>query len=345
MATTDHLSAEELFKHVQDATYFHVPRFMTEWGGDDAGHGDGGHGDGEHGEASHHAAHPGHIELPQPLAKPKVDSHGHPVIDPHTHSPVYESVWESKTGNALIDKSVLPLDFVFTKFMAIELMVAIICVALFGWLAARLRGGKAPRGIVTNLLETFLVFLRDEVAYPAIGKKDAPRFLPFLWTLFFFVLGCNLFGMLPWMGSPTGVLAVTASMAMVTFIVVVASGVKELGFVGFLKAQAPHMDLPLPLKLVLLPMIWVLEVFGLLLKHGVLAVRLLANMIAGHLILAVLVGFIGFTAGSAIVFGVIPVSILASVAMSVLELFVAFLQAYIFTFLSALFIGAAVHPH
>lgn len=318
------LSAKSLFEHVEDATYFHVPRWITEMLGMEG--------------------HAGHIELPQPLAEPVLDASGSPVVDHHSHGVVYETVWAPDTGNPVIDGSVLPLDFVFTKFMAIELLVAGICVILFGWLASHIRGGSAARGGIANLLEAFLVFIRDDIAKAAIGDHGYEKFVPFLWTLFFFVLGCNLFGMIPWMGSPTGVFATTGALALVTFLSVCASGIKELGFVGFLKAQAPSMDLPAPLKVVLLPMIWLIEVFSLFLKHAVLAVRLLANMVAGHLILAVLIGFIGAATGF-IWYAVTPVSILGAVAISVLELFVAFLQAYVFTFLSALFIGAAVHPH
>ena len=333
MASKNPLSPEELFSHTQDAPYFHIPKSLTPWANEDAD-GDG-HADGV----------PGHVFLPQPLAKPLVDQDGHVVIDHHTHTPVYEAVWKPDTGVALIDNSVKPLDLVFTKFMAIELIVAVLCVAIFGWLAAAIRGGKGPKGKLANLLEIFLVYIRDQVARPAIGEHDADRFLPFLWTMFFFVLGCNLFGMLPWMGSPTGSLAVTGVLALLTFGMVIASGSKELGFIGFLKAQVPHMDLPKPIAIILVPLIFVIEIMGLFIKHLVLAIRLLANMLAGHVVLAVLLGFIAASAQSVVWWGVAPASLLGSVALSLLELLVAFLQAYIFTFLSALFIGAAVHPH
>jgi F-type H+-transporting ATPase subunit a len=107
----------------------------------------------------------------------------------------------------------------------------------------------------------------------------------------------------------------------------------------------PHMDLPLPLAIALKPMVFVIEVLGMFIKHGVLAIRLLANMMAGHLVLAVIMAFILAAANSVAWYGVAPASILGATALSMLELFVAFLQAYIFTFLSALFIGMAVHPH
>ena len=198
-----------------------------------------------------------------------------------------------------------------------------------------------------GLLETFLVFIRDEVAVPCIGSHDAKRFLPLLWTLFFFVLGCNLLGMVPWLGSPSGSLAVTATLALVTFVTVLGAGMYKLGVVGFFKAQVPSMDLPFPVAVLLVPMIFVIELLGLIIKHGVLAVRLLANMMAGHVVLAVIVAFIAASANAHAVIAnsVTVASVLGATALSLLELFVAFLQAYIFTFLSALFIGSAVHPH
>jgi F-type H+-transporting ATPase subunit a len=239
----------------------------------------------------------------------------------------------------------LPFEFKITRFMVIELAVAIIMLVLFVALARALKGGAIPRGRFRNLLEAMLLYFRDKVARPCIGHHDGDKFVPFLWTIFFFVLGCNLFGMIPWMGSPTASLSVTATLALITFLVVIVSGMKKLGAVGFWKAQVPHMDVPGPLKIVLIPMIFVIEVFGLLVKHGVLAVRLLANMMGGHVVLAVILAFIAASAQSLWWWGVMPASVLGATALSMLELFVAFLQAFIFTFLSALFIGMAVHPH
>jgi F-type H+-transporting ATPase subunit a len=140
-------------------------------------------------------------------------------------------------------------------------------------------------------------------------------------------------------------LATTGALAMITFATVVGAGMAKMGVVGFFKSQVPHMDLPGPLAVLLVPMIFVIEMMGLLIKHFVLAVRLLANMMAGHLVLAVIVAFIAASAGSMTFWGVMPASVLGATALNLLELFVAFLQAYIFTFLSALFIGMAVHPH
>ena len=241
-----------------------------------------------------------------------------------------------------------------TKFMVLEVVAAILIAIIFIRLANRMANEGRPRGRIWNLLEAMLVYLRDEVIRPSIGRHDADRFLPFLWTMFFFVLGLNLLGMLPWSGAATGSLAVTGALAFIAFCTTLGCGMKKLGVVGFWKAQVPPMELPvvvvagfkLPLvHMALLPMIFAIEVFGLLIKHSVLAIRLLANMMAGHLVLAVIVAFISTTAELTIWWGVVPASVFGATALSLLELFVAFLQAYVFVFLSSLFIGMAVHPH
>lgn len=233
----------------------------------------------------------------------------------------------------------------FSKFMLNEIIVALILCGLFIWLGKKMVTGQRPRGRIWNLLETFIVFIRDEIAIPTIGEKDYRRFLPYLLTLFFFVLGLNLLGMVPFFGSATGSLAVTAMLAISVIVVSAGSGIKKMGFAGFLKAQVPHMELPFNLGYALVPLMFVIEIFGFLVKHGVLAIRLFANMFAGHLVLAIFLAFIGVTSVSAWFYLVAPIAVLASVAFSLLELFVAFLQAYVFTFLASLFIGSAQHAH
>jgi F-type H+-transporting ATPase subunit a len=301
---SDALAPNELFSHVEDATYFHVPRAMAPGGSD------------------------GHWNIPQPL---QLDE---PLI-------------KMQTSSDLVNGIIQPLELKITKFMVLEAVVALLIILFFLALAKRLKGGSSVKGRWWNMLEVFLLFIRDDVARACIGRQDGDRFVPFLWTMFLFVLGCNLMGMIPWMGSPTGALATTGALAFTTFLVVIGAGMAKLGVIGFLKGQVPHMDLPGPIAVLLIPLIFVIEIFGLLIKHSVLAVRLLANMMAGHVVLAVFLAFIAasYTAGTAIWGGVTFASVLGATALSMLELFVAFLQAYIFTFLSALFIGAAVHPH
>jgi len=274
--------------------------------------------------------------------------------------------------------------FGISKYMILELVVAGLLYLIFTRLARYLADGAAPRGWFANMFEAMVVFVRDRIARPAIDSHDdhghddhavhddhghhpaadhshghaaavhaalphhdGDRFVPLLLTLFFFVLGCNLMGMVPWAGSPTASFSVTLALALVTLATVVIAGMRKFGFVGFFLNQVPSMDLPLPLAIVLKPMIFAIEMLGLAIKHLILAVRLLANMVAGHLVLLGIMGLI--TAAASYSTGmwatVTGISVLSCTLFSVLELFVAFLQAYIFTFLSALFIGAAVHQH
>ncbi len=235
--------------------------------------------------------------------------------------------------------------FCISKLMVLELVAAVIVAVIFIRIAALLSSGKPPRGKFWNFFESILLFIRDSAVRPAIGHHDADRFLPLIWTLFFFILTCNLLGMLPWAGSPTGSLSVTATLALVAILSTIGAGMLKLGFFGFWKSQVPHMDLPGPIAVALVPMIFGIEFMGLFIKHGVLALRLFVNMMAGHLVLAVILAFTAATAESLLWYGVMPASVLGATALSLLELFVAFLQAYIFTFLASLFIGMAVHPH
>jgi F-type H+-transporting ATPase subunit a len=236
--------------------------------------------------------------------------------------------------------------FALSRFMILEVVAAAIMAFLFIRLAGQIKDGKLAKGKFSNLLEVFLVYMKDEVAKPAIGSHDYERFLPLLWTMFFFILGLNLLGLVPWAGSATASFGVTLALAGVTLATVFISGMAKFGPIGFWLNQVPHMELPWyfsPLKIV----IWVIEVAGMLIRHAVLAIRLLANMVAGHLVLLAIMGLAFSAAGAASASWHIaaPIAIFGSAALSMLELFVALLQAYVFTFLSALFIGAAVHHH
>jgi len=259
-----------------------------------------------------------------------------------------ESLYAVKAGSG----------FGISKYMVLELLVAAVMLALFSWIASRLRSGAAPKGRLLNLFESMLVFVRDTIARPAIDdphphadahgriQHGGDTFVPLLWTFFFFILGCNLLGMVPWAGSPTASFSVTLALAGVAFGSVVLAGMRKFGVLGFFTHQVPSMDLPLylsPLKV----LIFLIEIGGLLIKHVILAVRLLANMVAGHLVLLGIMGLIttAATASTGMWATVTGISVVSATLFSVLELFVAFLQAYIFTFLSALFIGASVQHH
>ncbi len=233
-----------------------------------------------------------------------------------------------------------------SKFMILETVAAILILFVFKRYAESIRDGSPPRGRFANMLDAVLLSIRDQVARPAIGGHDADKFVPLLWTIFLFVLTCNLLGMIPWLGAPTSAFGANLALAGMVFGTGLLSGMMKFGPVGFWFNQVPHMELPLllrPLKL----MIFAIEMLGMCIKHGVLAVRLLANMMAGHLVLLGILGIITAAASASTWHWALAavVSGLGATLFSCLELFVAFLQAYVFTFLSALFIGAAIHHH
>ncbi len=210
-------------------------------------------------------------------------------------------------------------------------------------------GRLVPAGFA-NFMESICQYLRKEVAEPAL-QEHTDRFIKYIWSVFFFVLTINLLGLLPVAtisplfgthigGTSTGNIYVTGTLAVLTMIMMVVNGLR-LGGMHYIAHFCPG---PLWLAPLLVPV----EIIGLAAKIFALAVRLFANMMAGHILLAVLVGFI-LTAGSSMGTGgglliAVPV-ILASVAITMLEIFVAFLQAFIFTFLTALFIGMSVVFH
>jgi F-type H+-transporting ATPase subunit a len=181
------------------------------------------------------------------------------------------------------------------------------------------------------------------VAY-AVGHYS-DRFLPFLWTIFFFILFNNLLGLVPSLGSPTATTSLTGVLAASVLIVVLQAGIGQYGFVGFFRSLCPPMDVPGAIGFFVGYLIWAIELIGFFIKHIVLAIRLFANLLAGHIVLGSFLGFIAVTADSNLWYVVTPASVLAQVAISMLELFVSFLQAYVFTLLASMAIGAAVNPH
>jgi F-type H+-transporting ATPase subunit a len=233
--------------------------------------------------------------------------------------------------------------FGITKYTILMVLAAIIIAAIYIPLAKQIRTGEAPKGTFWNLFESILVFIRDEIAKPYIGP-DADRYVPHLWTMFLFVLTCNLLGMLPFMGSPTASLAVTGVLAFLVFAFIHVASAMRFGIKAHLFSFAPHMDMPLAMKIPIWIMLWPIEFGGLALKSFVLAVRLFANMFAGHMVLATILLFIPAVAhmGPGLEWSVTIGSVVGVLALSMLELFVAFLQAYLFTFLTALFLGGVL---
>jgi F-type H+-transporting ATPase subunit a len=239
--------------------------------------------------------------------------------------------------------------FAVSRFMIIELLAAVLVFAIVKWFSGKVYDGSAPKGKSWNFVEGTLGFVRKDLVEPLMGEKDARPFMPFFWTLFLFLLVLNLAGMIPFLGAPTSAFGTNCSIALIVFGVGLTMGVRKFGVIGYLKNICPSLGLPWYLAIFVVPLLWAIEALSLLIKHVILAIRLLANMAAGHLILLGIMGlFIGaeatsmsyvqWSAGA-------TVSLLANTLLSMLELFVAFLQAAIFTFLSAMFIGSSIHHH
>jgi F-type H+-transporting ATPase subunit a len=272
--------------------------------------------------------------------------HGHSplshVVDQNTLELPY---WRYPYGWELHLPTIPGTHIQVTRFMVTELIAAALMLLVLPLVARHVAREHVSRGWFNNMFEAMILFVRDQVARPAIGGHGADAYLPYLWTLFFFILFNNLLGLIPGMASATGNINVTAVLAVMTLATVILAGSKELGPLGFWVGIVPHLDVPMVMKVPLWALMFVIEVAGLLIRHVVLAVRLFANMFAGHVVLAVILGFIVAVWESKLFLPVATSSIVGVILLSLLELFVAFLQAYIFTFLSALFIGSAVHPH
>lgn len=233
-----------------------------------------------------------------------------------------------------------------TKFIVLELIAAGLILAIFIPLARRMERGDPPKGLWDNTFESLLTFIRERVVRPNIGSHDCDRLVPFFWSIFLFILLCNLLGMIPFMGSPTASIAVTAALALCAFLAIHGIAIAHHGFGHYFKHHFPHIDAPFGLGVPVSLMIGAIELFGHLIKAFVLSVRLFANLFAGHLVLAFILSFI-IMAKNTSLFLFLPISLgsaLMVTALSLLELFVAFLQAFVFTYLTAIFMGSVLHP-
>jgi len=251
------------------------------------------------------------------------------------------------------------------KFMLLMTACAILVAVAMIWLGRRMRSGEPPRGRLWNVMESLLFFVRDKIAVPGIGQHDANKYLPYLTSLFLFIFAMNLAGMIPFLGSPTASIMVTGALALVSFIVIHVSGVGEMGTSKYLKTFIPHIEIEggagmQAFAFVLKVGMAILEYMTAFIRAGVLAVRLFANMLAGHTVLFMILFFIALVsdpsykvefvakqsevAQGGMWFLMSIFSVVLVTALSLLEIFIAGLQAFIFTFLTAVFIGLAKHP-
>lgn len=232
-----------------------------------------------------------------------------------------------------------PLNLPLSKHLLMMLTAAFIMVVLFPLVARSRSKALSPFRTAT---EAVVLFIRDDIVLPNLGGEGR-RYLHYFSSLFFFILLCNLLGMVPYGATATGNLAVTATLALTALLFIIFSGARHQGFVNFIK----HL-VPAGVPVWLFPLLFPIEVMGLLTKTFALCVRLFANMIGGHIVILSFLGLIFVFGKVNLLLGlgaVAPFSVTMILFVSLLELFVAFLQAYIFTFLTAIFAGAAMHPH
>jgi F-type H+-transporting ATPase subunit a len=243
----------------------------------------------------------------------------------------------------------LTLDLSPTKHLVFMLLAATLVMLVFVLSARAIAGAQArgrPAKGFPGAMEAMALYIRQEVILPNVGAHGE-AFAPFLLTLFFFILAMNLLGLLPWGATATGNIAVTAALAIIAFLVIEVTGMRALGPIGYMKTIF-YLPEGLPggiggsvLKVLLLAVMTPIEVIGKLAKPFALAVRLFANMTSGHVLVLALIGltflFKSYTVG-------IGASLLATGVM-VLELFVAFLQAFVFTLLTSVFIGLMRQEH
>ena len=246
----------------------------------------------------------------------KTDAHGTINYDAHHHP-----------------TNVKPLDLSITKNVFSILVIGGILIWMFAGMAKSYKKGPIPTGIA-RVLEPLVIFVRDEIARPNIGEKKYRRYMGFLLTVFFFIWVANLLGMTPLGINVTGNIAVTMCLALFTFFIIQFTGNKD-----YWKHIFWMPGVPVPMKIVLAP----IEVLGMFTKPFSLLIRLFANITAGHTVVMGLLAVI--YVGSLGVVGNTAISLVLTLFINLIELLVAFLQAYIFTMLSSLFIGMAVEEH
>lgn len=234
---------------------------------------------------------------------------------------------EDEEGHVTSEKV---LDLSITKSVLIILLTSVFMLVLFTGMARSYKKSAVPTG-AARFLEPLVIFVRDEVAIPNIGHKYK-RFMGYLLTVFFFILFLNVLGLMPFGINVTGNITMTFFLAILTYLITTFSANKD-----YWKHIFWMPGVPVPMKLIMLP----IELLGTITKPFALMIRLFANMTAGHIVVMSLIGLIyvfkNFVAGVAFPF--------LTLVIYLLEVLVAFLQAYIFTMLSALFIGMAVQEH
>jgi F-type H+-transporting ATPase subunit a len=264
-----------------------------------------------------------------------VDSNGNYYKLNHHDGKIYKTdaagtiTEDEKTG---FPTNVRPLDLSITKTVLSIMIAALLMFVIFTSLARSYTKNNGIASGVGRIFEPIVLYVRDEIAIPNIGEKHYKKYMSYLLTIFFFVLFLNIFGLMPFGINVTGNLTITFSLAILTFLITNLTANKNYWGHIFWMPGVPKV-----MRLVLAP----IELLGVFIKPFSLMIRLYANIFAGHIVLMSIIGLMFIFKswlGSSLSFGL-------SFALSILEILVAFLQAYIFTMLSALYFGSAVEEH
>ena len=352
MAAKAEMSGEDHFHHVRDFGYFEVPGFLT---------------------SSH--------------AYDSVDAvPWYQLKALHLEHPTLDQLNEAMEGKIFIPQpfagTAADSGFLITKFMVLQVVVVLLCVLIFRGLAKRIQSGQPAPGRFWNFWEALALFIRDEVVrptigdhaeghhedhhanvqfdghgghviaahddgHPAVSAHPADRYLPFIWSCFFYVLLCNLLGAIPSLGSATGSISVTAVLALCSLGATFMAGTRVMGVKGFFGNLVPETGVGGTGGVFLSCVMFVIEMMGFFIKHSILALRLFGNIMGGHTAVGVILAFIAQAAHSSFaLWGVVTVgSVLGQVGIGILELLVAVLQAYVFSFLATIFLAGAIHKH
>ena len=351
------MSAEDHFHHVRDSRYFEVPQFLTSRHTYDA-----------IGNVPWHVKHVLHLSQDATLEQVNGALVGKVLLpQPFAGTAAHPGLF-------------------VTKFMVLQVVVLVLCLVIFRGLATRIRSGQPAKGRFWNFWEAFALVIRDQVVRPTIGDHShdhddhghgahghdehgghnhgdhghshghhavatgghaADKYLPFIWSCFFYILFCNLLGAVPSLGSVTGNINVTGALALTAFLASFLYGVQAMGVGGFFANLIPNTGMTGFGNVAMSALMFPIELMGFVIKHKILALRLFGNIMGGHTALGVILGFIGTASkGHIALWGVVTVgSVLGQVGVGLLELLVAVLQAYVFSFLATIFISGAVHKH
>ena len=273
----------------------------------------------------------GHL-APVPLS---LHPHADPAVPLALHAPWLPSLFTQSASMMHGEDGWL----VFTNLQVFQLAAVLFILIGFAGVPSYLRSGKGDA--ISKMFAGFARFIRDDMVFAIMGKEHGAHFLPYFLCVFFFVLFQNLFGLIPHGATATASIAVTGAMAVTTFGAIIGCGMAAQGPLAFWKNLVPHVPAAL------WPLMFVVELIGLCVKPFALMIRLFANMTAGHLIVLSCMGLIMFFAkqiSPLAGYGSAPLAIGFAVFIMIIETFVAVLQAYIFTTLSIIFVGASVHP-